>query len=96
MMSRDEGACLALEAHLHAGDDEDDELDGHEDDGEVQRGLALAAQGAEVRLGPHVGVAPAAAPALQRVDRGGGVDGVEEGHANQRGREPDEGCDKAH
>lgn len=96
MMGRDEGARLALEAHLHTGDDEDEELDGYEDDGQVQRGLTLAAEGAEVRLGPHVGVAPAAAPALQRVDRGGGVDGVEEGHADQRGREPDEGRHEAH
>lgn len=82
---------------MDAGDGEGDKLKGDQDDGQVEGGLALPAQSAEVGLQVHRGRrAPLATPALQGVDGDGGVNGVEEGDGDQSCDEAGEGRDEGH
>ncbi|TFB00819.1 hypothetical protein CCMA1212_007309 [Trichoderma ghanense] len=70
-------------------------MPGNKQHGQHHAGLALPAQGAKVRLRPHGHVPPATRPALQAVDGGRRVDGVEEGHGDERGDEADGGRGEA-
>lgn len=49
--------------------------------------LALLAQSAKVRLAGHGDVVPAACPALEAVYCRRGIDGIEERHGDERGKE---------
>ena len=72
--------------HRHA---EHNRLEGDKEDRQSKSSLTLLAQGAKVGLLLHGHIVPAARPALDGVDGGGGVDGVEHGHG-------DDGDDEAH
>lgn len=71
-------------------------FDGDEQDGQVDAGPALAAEGAEVRARRRGDGGPAARPTEQRVLRRGRVDSVEEGRGDDGRDKADEGCRDHH
>ena len=86
------GILLRLE--LEPSEAEGGGLDGDDENGEVQGGAALLAEGAPVGLLRHRHVLPPASPRQEGVDLLGRVDGIEEDDGDEGGDQADKGGDE--